>query len=427
MSDSELYGPLRAHLTTHLDDYLAMLARMVAINSFTANPAGVNALGDLTAAVFAPLGFAAEMIPSVNPAYGRHLVLTRHGRSDDGRSANGRTPPKIGLVSHLDTVFPPEEEAANDFTWRPDGDRLYGPGTVDIKGGTVLIYMMLDALRAAAPRVFEETTWVILLDASEETDGADFGDLCLQRLAPDALACLIFEGGAFDGGAFDVVAARKGMAIYETVVTGRAAHAGSAHEMGANAIVQLADAIQHISRFTDYERDLTFNLGVVSGGTVTNRVPHEARALIEMRAFDTAVYDDGVARMMALNELSTVRSAADGFPCRVQVQVTRRTPPWPRNAATDRLLAAWQEAGAALGYTVRPEARGGLSDGNYFWQQLPCLDGLGPAGGNAHCSERSADGSKDQEYALRSSFVPKALLNVAAVLRLLQGTVISNQ
>ncbi|HMQ56322.1 MAG TPA: hypothetical protein PKD98_29850, partial [Anaerolineae bacterium] len=84
-------------------------------------------------------------------------------------------------------------------------------------------------------------------------------------------------------------------------------------------------------------------------------------------------------------------------------------------------LAVWQEAAESLGLRVEPERRGGLSDGNHIWRQIPTLDGLGPAGGNAHCSERSADGSKDQEYVLVSSFVPKALLNIVAILRLIKA------
>ena len=64
------------------------------------------------------------------------------------------------------------------------------------------------------------------------------------------------------------------------------------------------------------------------------------------------------------------------------------------------------------------EARGGLSDGNWTWQRFPTLDGLGPTGANPHCSERSPDGSKDQEYVLVPSFVPKALLNTTAILKL---------
>src|SRR5437773_1545034 len=118
---------------------------MVAINSFTANKDGVNRLGRLTADIFAPLGFKPEFIPSKNPEFGKHLVLTRPGRTS-------RT---IALITHLDTVFPPEEEQRNQFFWRPEGTRIYGPGTMDIKGGTAMIYLVLKTIQQVAPEVFE--------------------------------------------------------------------------------------------------------------------------------------------------------------------------------------------------------------------------------------------------------------------------------
>ena len=403
----------QAYYEENLPAYLDLLEQMVAINSFTANAAGVNRLGEVTAAAFSELGFAAEFIPSDKPTYGNHVVLTRPGT---GRYT-------IGLVSHLDTVFPPEEEVRNDFAWREEGERIYGPGTVDIKGGTVLVYMMMAGLQALLPEVYEAVTWVILLDAAEEAEAEDFGALCIERLAgPDTLACLIFEGGYFDGQEFWLVTARKGMAVCQVQVEGRASHAGSAHELGVNAIVQLADTVQKLAAITDYERNITVNVGVVNGGTVTNRVPHQAMAALEMRAFDTEAYDAAVAAILALNGEGSVQSLADGYPCQVRLEVTRRTAPWSRNEATDGLLSVWQEAGESLGYHVRREERGGLSDGNHFWQVVPTLDGLGVAGGNAHCSERSADGSKDQEYCEVGSFVPKAVLNVTAVLQLLSVT-----
>jgi glutamate carboxypeptidase len=74
-----------------------------------------------------------------------------------------------------------------------------------------------------------------------------------------------------------------------------------------------------------------------------------------------------------------------------------------------------------LGIRITPEKRGGLSDGNWLWQHFPTFDGLGPVGSNAHCSERSVDGSKDQEYVSIPSFVPKASLNTLAILKLLQN------
>lgn len=408
-----LVDDMQAYLETRLPDYLALLERWVGVNSFTANRAGVNRLGEMTAAVFAAVGFTAEYVPSRNPLFGNHVVLTRPGRS-------GR---KIGLVAHLDTVFPPEDEIENDFHWRIEGDRLYGPGTVDIKGGTLGIYMLLDVLQRFAPDALAAVTWVILLDASEETESLDFGELCLERLRDNGLACLVFEGGYLVGQEFWLVGQRKGMAVYRVTVEGKASHAGTSHGEGANALVQMAEVVQRIAGFTDYVRNLTFNVGVLSGGTVVNRVPHLATALVEMRAFDQDVFEDGVAQMLALNNLSTVTSPLNGYACRVKVEIERQMPPWPRNAGTEALLARWQAAGQQLGYSVTREARGGLSDGNYLWGVLPTLDGLGPNGANAHCSERSADRAKDQEYATLSSFIPKALLNLTAVMGLIEEIV----
>ncbi len=407
--DTQIVSRLQNYLERYQPFYLDLLRQMVEINSFTANPLGVNALGDLTAAAFAELGFSAEKIQCARPAYGRHVVLTRPGRSG----------PKIGLVSHLDTVFPPDEEIENDFRWRPEGDRIYGPGTMDIKGGTVMIYMMLAALKAMLPQLYDEITWIVLLNAAEETIAEDFGPLCLARLANRALACLVFEAGYLDKNLSKVVIARKGMALYRVTVAGRAAHAGSNHTRGASAVVQLAKTIQQIDALTDYERQITFNIGTVAGGTVLNRVPHFAVASGEMRAFSPEVYQQGLAQLLALSERVDTCSPEDGYPCQVNIQIIDQTPPWPPNPATDQLLQLWQQAAEQLNLQLLPEERGGLSDGNQLWSYLPTIDGLGPAGRNAHCSEQSADGSKEQEFVVPASFVPKALLNILAILNLL--------
>ena len=409
---SQQVEKIESYLEEQLPTYLEALRKMVETNSFTFNPTGVDRLAGLTADLFRELGFTAEMIPSANPRYGHHLVLIRQG--------SGRK--RLGFVSHLDTVFPPEEEEANDFRWREVGEKIYGPGTVDIKGGTVIMYMVLDALRYAAPLVFEETDWVLLLDASEEEDGEEFGSLCKKHLQrEETLACLIFEGGGIGDGNANVVVARKGRAVFRVRAEGRAAHSGSAHRSGANAVVELAHAINRIAGFTDYDRELTFNVGAVNGGTVVNRVPHSAAALVEMRAFDDGIFEQGLERMRALPATSTVTSAEDGYRCQLQVEIVKQVPPWPQNPNTDKLYSYWKEAGKQLDISVWPEARGGLSDGNYFWELFPTIDGLGPAGGNAHCSERSGGGQKEQEYVRRDSFVPKALLNSIAILKLLSS------
>jgi glutamate carboxypeptidase len=412
MLESHHYQPVYQAINHNLPAYLDILRQMVGINSFTANPHGVNRLGDLTAGCFAQLGFTAERIQAADHTYGQHLVLTRPAGS-------GQLAPTIGLISHLDTVFTATEEEANNFYWRVEGERIYGPGTCDIKGGTVMIYLVLETLQKLFPAAFESVNWIILLNAAEEVLVRDFGDLCRTRLGATALAALVFEGGEVIGKSGRLVVARKGMARYTISATGKSAHAGAAHEQGANAIVQLADVIGQVAAFTDYGRDLTFNVGTVIGGTVVNRVPHEAIAKVEMRAFTPDVFEAGVKQMVGLNGYVSVRSGDGGYPCWVKVNVDGRWEPWPENDATNNLLSLFQEAGREIGFHVRPEARGGLSDGNLIWDHLPTIDGLGPAGGNAHCSECSPDGSKDQEYVLPESYLTKGTLNVIGLLKII--------
>ena len=399
---------LTRFLERQMPDALDMLRAMVSINSFTANRDGVNQLGRFTAECFAPLGFAAEFVPSANPAYGHHLVLTRRGR----------TSRSIAMVSHLDTVFPPEEETRNQFHWQPEGDRIYGPGTHDIKGGTVMIWLVLQALRAQAPALFEEMSWKLFWNSSEETLSHDFGDICRARFDRETLAALVFESEGRLGEQRLIVVARKGRATWRVTVHGRAAHAGGQHSNGANAVVQLGQTVEQLAALTDYSRDLTFNVGRISGGTVLNRVPHEAVAEGEFRAFLPEVCAQAKAALLSLSGPGKVRSPVDRFTCDLQAEILSETRPWPRNPGTDRLAALWQDAGRELGIPVSVEERGGLSDGNHIWDAVPTLDGLGPWGDNGHCSERSADGSKLPEYVEVTSFVPKAMLNLAALLKL---------
>lgn len=395
-----------------LETTLRLLEDLVAINSFTENAAGVNRLGERIALAFAPLGFEPTFHAATHRSYGSHLVL---------RGPRVPGAPTIALISHLDTVFTEEEEQRNDFRWRREGDRIFGPGTNDIKGGTVLIHLLLSVLAEELPDVFRAANWVVLHNACEETISADFRQVCLAHLPADTLACLLFEADGGSAEDFSLVRARKGRATFSIEVEGRGAHAGGAHHQGANAVVELAGIVLRLSALTSYAEFLTVNVGAVRGGTVTNRVPHHAEAELEMRAFSPEVYTRAKAEILACAGAGAVQSA-DGqdHRCQVAVKLGDETRPWPRNAATESLLELWQNAGSALGLRIASEERGGLSDGNVLWDLFPTLDGLGPRGDACHCSERSADGSKEQEWVDVSSLVPKTVLNICAIRALLE-------
>jgi len=400
---------LKEFLQQKLPETLELLHQMVQINSYTANREGVNRLARFTADAFSPLGFQAEFVPSSNPEFGNHLVLTRRGHE----------PKNIALVSHLDTVFPPEEEERNNFRWQLEGDRIFGPGTQDIKGGTAMMWLVLSALEACAPKLFEQTTWKLFLNSSEERFSPDFGDVCQARFDANTLAALVFEAEGRLGNESLMVVARKGRAAWRVTVSGRASHAGAKHSHGANAVVQLGRLVDRIASFTDYSRELTFNVATITGGTVLNRVPHEAVAEGEFRAFTPEIYEQGKSTLLALAGPGDVKSSIDGHRCQVNVEIVSETRPWPRNPASEKLFQLWKDAGDEVGMAINQQERGGLSDGNLIWDMVPTLDGLGPWGDNDHCSERSEDGSKLPEFVEVSSFVPKAIVNVVAVSKLL--------
>ncbi len=393
-------------LTARQEEALEWLQQMVAINSFTSNIDGVNALGRLTADCFAELGFVAEHVPSSDPGLGSHLYLSR-------ARAGGK---RVLLVSHLDTVFPPKEELLNDFRWQPapDEDRIYGPGTIDIKGGTILIWMLLHALRECEPEVYESTDWLIALNAAEEVMSRDFATCTTARCTEPVAGVLVFEGGPVENGEYHVVTARKGRAVYRVTAHGRGAHAGSAIEKGINAIVALAEVLPRVAALNSPAQALTLNIGTVQGGTVLNRVPHVAVAELEMRAYEPELLET-TGEALRLLDCPAADVAAG-----IEVQRLGLSPAWPCDERTLALVQCWEAAAQDLGLRVKPVKRGGLSDANYLCHLGPTLDGLGPAGGNAHCSERTADGSKLPEFLQPSSLVPKAALNALAILRLLE-------
>jgi glutamate carboxypeptidase len=126
--------------------------------------------------------------------------------------------------------------------------------------------MVMAALQHFAPEIYDGTNWKILLNAAEEQLTDDFSLQCYKHLPEDTVACLVFEAGHWAENVFHFVRARKGRATYDITVVGRSAHSGSSHPLGANAIVQMSRVIDRIASFTDYERQITFNVGTVEGG-----------------------------------------------------------------------------------------------------------------------------------------------------------------
>ncbi|MGJ8639611.1 MAG: M20/M25/M40 family metallo-hydrolase [Opitutaceae bacterium] len=399
-------------LNAKLPDALARLKHWVSISSYTMDVAGVETLALQIGKDFERLGFEATRLRSTDQRYADHWMLERKGAHALEKS--------VACVSHLDTVFSEDERVRNAFEWSEDGKRIYGPGTVDIKGGTALIYLMLDALCEVDPDFVEQVDWRIFLNSSEEVLNPEFAEVVRPFMNSQTRACLVFE--ADESCAVEecgLVNQRKGRITYRVTASGLGAHAGSAHHDGVSAIALLAPIAQQIESWTDYDKGLTFNVGVISGGEGRNRVAQTATLEGEMRALDQEVFAHGRSMLVGLPEAVTYTVAGNERSGQLKLEILQEDAAWSANAGSQSLVDIWQSAGAELGIKVFGTSRGGLSDGNRFWETYPTIDGLGPSGGNLHASERCEQTGKLPEYVNRDSFVPKALLNCFALKRLL--------
>jgi len=387
---------------------LEHLRALVAINSFTGNREGVVACGRYCdEQLFAPLGFTAEHIPSEVAVRGDHAFFERPG------------PNTVVLVGHLDTVYPRAQEIADDFAWREVGERIVGPGVADIKGGIVVLWMALGILRERNRELFDRTGWRVFLNASEEGGCGDFPRLARARVPDDARACLVFEPG-FDlgDGRSTIVRARKGCGRFRMDVEGREAHSGNDHAKGASAIRELARRVEQIESLTDYERDVTLNVGTIEGGTAVNCVAPHASCSIDLRVWTPEAMQRGRERLLAMAGAGEVASADGASRTAVHVSELPGYPPWPENDASQTLADLIIETGTEVGQPIESTARRGGSDGAHLYDLLPTVDGLGPIGRNTHCSVDDAATGREAESIDRDSLETRATLAAAVMERL---------
>lgn len=170
------------------------------------------------------------------------------------------------LLGHMDTVFPVGEAARRPFT--VEGSRVTGPGALDMKGG---VAVMLSALKALHSAGFSGRPLKVILVSDEEiAHNGSKATVMLQREARGCAASFNCETGYEDN---SLVIGRKGGVVFKAAVHGIAAHAGNNPRQGRSAIWEMAKKIDDIQNMTDWDKGITFNVGTIKGGTVSNAIP----------------------------------------------------------------------------------------------------------------------------------------------------------
>jgi len=336
------------------------------LKAYIDQPSGSNDVADVAqvaamfAADFEALGF--QVTKHQGPKYAPSLECTI-----------GSGEQTLLLMGHMDTVFP--RSVYVPYCDNGDGTAT-GSGICDMKGGIVI---MMYALKEALPQIdLNRYSIRVLLNPDEEVGSCDSHDLILES-ARNSFAVLSFEPS---GVPVHLTCARKGVTNVRIACTGVPGHAGAQYKTSSSAIQNLCAQLMKLYTLRDDEQDISFNAGLISGGTAENVVAPSAECKCEFRYFNQAYQQQLMDKIVAL-------CAEEPVPgCKTTVTFGASHPAIDLNEKSQVLLDAAQEIAAQQGRELGYVRSGGAGDiAIAGLANIGVLDGLGVPGGQAHTVE----------------------------------------
>ena len=381
---------LAAYIDAHNHESLALLERVVNINSGTQNFEGVREVGRVFGAELERLGFQSRWVDGAEFKRAGHLVADHPGAG-----------PRFLLIGHLDTVF--EKDSPFQKFERIDERNARGPGIIDMKGGNVV---MIGALRALQSIGVLKSMNVIVVMTGDEEDSGDPLTAAREALisaAKGADLAIGFEDGPADPRL--AVTARRGTMGWQVRSHGTPAHSSQIFrdDIGYGAVYELARIVNAFRERLAGEAHLTFNPGVMLGGTSvdfdpvqlrgsafgkTNVVAEHALVSGDLRALSREQFDKAKQTMTeivagSLPHTSSTITFDDGYP------------PMAPTEGNARLLAMYDQASRDLGFgtvtAVTPD-RAGAADVSFVAAEVKTIiDGVGLMGHDDHTVKETAD------------------------------------
>lgn len=303
------------------------------------------------------------------------------------------------LLGHMDTVFPVGEAARRPFT--VEGSRVTGPGALDMKGG---VAVMLSALKALHSAGFSGRPLKVILVSDEEiAHNGSKATVMLQREARGCAACFNCETGYEDN---SLVIGRKGGVVFKAAVHGIAAHAGNNPRQGRSAIWEMAKKIDDIQNMTDWDKGITFNVGTIKGGTVSNAIPDYCEVEGDIR------FQDPDISPLVKEELLKVLNHTYIEGTKTELLLYHEGMlPMKMTEENRKLFEFVKKAGEENGIPVSEgKLVGGGSDSGYVvYAGVPTVCAMGVKGRFNHTRD---------EYALKDSLFERAKLLGAVILKM---------
>jgi len=364
-------------------EMINLLKELVQRESPTSDKKAVDSCSSFLAEQLKKTGAKVTRIPQ--KATGDFYMAEYPGRAD--RNLEGQ----ILVLTHIDTVWPVGKIEKMPFYI--SGEKVFGPGVLDMKAGLVLAYFALKTLNELNLRPKKKI--VVFVNSAEET-GCDAAHEMIKTLARKSDTVLCLEP-ALPGGALKVQ--RKGRLVIRLEAFGKAAHGGTP-DKGVNAIEELLAQLRRVQKLKS--KDISVNIGLIGGGEKANVVPDKAWAICDIRFWDTLQKD---------KVIGFFRKLAPTLPhSRVKFSVDSLTPPMEKTKASARLFQEAKEIGAGLGLALEGGKTGGGSDASIAaGLGLATLDGLGPDGDGLHA---------EHEHLLLPSLPQRAALLVSLLRQL---------
>ena len=369
---------------------LALLERVVNINSGTMNFDGVREVGGVFRAELNALGFATRWVDGAPFNRAGHLVGERRG-----------TGPRVLLIGHLDTVF----EADSPFQRfdRLDADRARGPGIIDMKGGNVVMIHALKALDAAG--ALDTLNLSVVLTGDEELTGEPLSAAraALVDASEGADVAIGFEDGP--GDPRTAVIARRGTTGWQLRVRAKPAHSSQvfSKDVGYGAIYEAARILDAFRQKLAGEEHLTFNPGMILGGTSLEFDAARARGTASGKENVVAEHAivSGDIRTLSIEQLESAKArmrniVSDSLRhAESTVTFDEGYPPLAPSDGNRRLLDLYDQASRDVGAgpvtAVSPD-RAGAADVSFVAPHVKMiLDGVGLMGHSDHTPQETAD------------------------------------
>ena len=354
---------LLAAATAEKPAVVVTLEKLVNIETGTGNAEGLATYSKLLEERLKDLGFEVTRHKAVGDVVGDNLIATKKGKG--GKN--------ILLMSHQDTVY--LKGILEKAPFKVEGNKAYGPGIADDKGGTAVI---LHSLKLLKDRGFEDFGTITVLQNTDEEKGSFGSRDLIQSEAAKADYVLSFEPTTAGKEEFSL--GTSGIVYVFADIKGKASHAGAAPEQGVNALVEAAALVLRTQDIDDKAKGLRFNWTIEKAGNVSNIIPAEASLRADMRY---AKVEDFEAAIKKLEEEAQKKRLPEAD---VKIRITKGRPAFNAGeggkALVEKAQAYYKEAGGEVGVQERT---GGGTDAAYAsLSGKPTIESLGLPGYGYH-------------------------------------------